>query len=746
MHLRPKILFPLISNLRRFFGGGLVILWLSLGIAPAMAGGHDDAGLSAVGTENAQALIETLRDPDARDALISQLEGLLALRAGEASEPETGEPALAAISAKLGEVARGLAGLGTNVGDPARIVDWVDAQFQDPDRAAFWGALLLDLVIMLVVSLVLMAIGRALLRKPRRFIEGREAPTLWVRVPLLGLRTRIVLVPLAVFGGAAFAVIAVLAPDASARGVLVAVISAIAFARGLATIARAVLTPLAPNLRLLPIADQTAAYLFVWFRRLVNLGVYGYLVAQIALLFGMPEAGYAVITKAVGLLELGLMLTFVTQNRVGVRDWLSGGDADSESAGTFDVVRARLGDVWHILASLYLVAVFIVWALEVAGGFELIAQGSIATIVILLVARGLIEVVRRLVRRLFRISSEMQARFPALEARADRYLWIVHRVVTAVIYLIAAFAILEAWDIDAFAFFETTFGALILSRAFSILIIVLMALLIWESANAVIDRLLNGGDSDGGTIVQSARIRTLLPLARSVVLSLVVVIAALAILSELGVNIAPLLAGAGVIGLAVGFGAQTLVKDIITGAFILFEDTIAVGDYIEVAGCEGTIEALTVRTIKLRDVRGTVHTIPFSSVETVTNYTKDYAYHLAEIGVAYRENTDDVAKVLREIGEELRADPKFSNDIIAPTEIMGLDRFEDSAVVIRARLKTKPGKQWRIKREYNRRVKLRFDELGIEIPFPHTTIFFGEDKEGAAPAAHVVVETPPQGK
>jgi small conductance mechanosensitive channel len=238
----------------------------------------------------------------------------------------------------------------------------------------------------------------------------------------------------------------------------------------------------------------------------------------------------------------------------------------------------------------------------------------------------------------------------------------------------------------------------------------------------------------------------LLPLARSVVLSLVVVIAALAILSELGVNIAPLLAGAGVIGLAVGFGAQTLVKDIITGAFILFEDTIAVGDYIEVAGCEGTIEALTVRTIKLRDVRGTVHTIPFSSVETVTNYTKDYAYHLAEIGVAYRENTDDVAKVLREIGEELRADPKFSNDIIAPTEIMGLDRFEDSAVVIRARLKTKPGKQWRIKREYNRRVKLRFDELGIEIPFPHTTIFFGEDKEGAAPAAHVVVETPPQGK
>ena len=222
--------------------------------------------------------------------------------------------------------------------------------------------------------------------------------------------------------------------------------------------------------------------------------------------------------------------------------------------------------------------------------------------------------------------------------------------------------------------------------------------------------------------------------------------ATLVVLAELGVNIAPLLAGAGVVGLAVGFGAQTLVKDVITGAFILFEDSIAVGDYVEVGSHEGTVEAITVRTIRLRDIHGTVHTIPFSSVDSVKNYTKDFAYHVAEIGVAYRENTDDVVKLLREVGEDLRADPEYADDIIEPMEINGLDRFDDSAVVIRSRLKTQPGAQWRVKREFNRRVKLKFDAEGIEIPFPHTTIYFGEDREGAAPPAHVRIGRPSESK
>jgi small conductance mechanosensitive channel len=301
-------------------------------------------------------------------------------------------------------------------------------------------------------------------------------------------------------------------------------------------------------------------------------------------------------------------------------------------------------------------------------------------------------------------------------------------------------SLLQAWRIDVFSLFATDLGRTIVARSFSILVIGLVALLVWEAASAAIDRLLRATTSDGDGVLQSARARTLLPLARSALLITIAVTATLAGLSELGVNIAPLLAGAGVVGLAVGFGAQTLVKDIITGAFILFEDSISVGDVISVAGLSGTVEALSVRTIRLRDYHGTVHTIPFSAVDSVTNMTKDFAYFVAEVGVAYRESTDDVVAALREVGEALAADPKFADAILKPIDIAGVDRFDDSAVIIRVRIKVVAGQQWRIKREFNRRMKYKFDAAGIEIPFPHTTVFFGEDRDGQAPSAKLQIE------
>ena len=231
-----------------------------------------------------------------------------------------------------------------------------------------------------------------------------------------------------------------------------------------------------------------------------------------------------------------------------------------------------------------------------------------------------------------------------------------------------------------------------------------------------------------------------MPLARSVLLVVIVIVAGLTVLSALGINIAPLLAGAGVVGLAVGFGAQTLVKDVITGAFLLFEDTVQVGDVAVINGQGGLVEAITIRTIRLRDLAGSVHTIPFSTVGAITNMTKEYSRYVLDVGVAYREDTDRVAELLREIDADLRADPEFGQHILQPIEILGVDRFEDSAVVVRARLTTKPIMQWTVGREFNRRLKKKFDEHGIEIPFPHQTIYFGEDKQGRAPVAHIRVD------
>lgn len=212
----------------------------------------------------------------------------------------------------------------------------------------------------------------------------------------------------------------------------------------------------------------------------------------------------------------------------------------------------------------------------------------------------------------------------------------------------------------------------------------------------------------------------------------IVAVGGVSILSELGVEIGPVLAAAGVVGLAVGFGAQHLVQDVISGFFLLLEDQIRVGDVVEVAGKNGLVERLTPRTVVLRGGDGSVHFVRAGQINIVTNMTKDFSRYVLDVGVAYREDVDRVMAVLRGIDAELRADPKFGPDIIEPIEMLGVDRFADSAVVIRARLATRPGRQWAVGREFNRRLKRRFDAEGIEIPFPHVTVHMGHGGQADA--------------
>ena len=237
------------------------------------------------------------------------------------------------------------------------------------------------------------------------------------------------------------------------------------------------------------------------------------------------------------------------------------------------------------------------------------------------------------------------------------------------------------------------------------------------------------------------RIRTFLPLIRNVVRIVLLVRVVLVVLSEIGIDIGPLLAGAGIVGLAVSFGAQSLVKDVITGFFILLEDTISVGDVVDLGGRSGVVESMTVRSVRLRDLGGNVNTVPFGEVAAVLNMTKDYSYALMEVGIAYREDVDAVTEVLREIGDGMQADEEFGPLILEPLQVLGLDSFGASSVNIRIRLETPPIKQWMVRRELQRRMKRVFDERGIEIPFPHQTVCFGVDKSGRAPATRFALES-----
>jgi small conductance mechanosensitive channel len=209
---------------------------------------------------------------------------------------------------------------------------------------------------------------------------------------------------------------------------------------------------------------------------------------------------------------------------------------------------------------------------------------------------------------------------------------------------------------------------------------------------------------------------------------LIFVIGSLIILSELGIDLAPILTTVGILGLAFSFGAQSLVKDVISGVFILMENKIRIGDIVEIAGKTGTVEDIKIRTVILRDLEGIVHVIPNGSIDVFSNRTMLYSSSIVDIGVAYKENVDDVIAVLRDEGERIAADPEYAESLDGPVEILGIQELADSGVIIRTLIRTVPAMQWSIAREFRRRIKNRFDAEGIEIPFPHRTIFIRQDE------------------
>lgn len=204
------------------------------------------------------------------------------------------------------------------------------------------------------------------------------------------------------------------------------------------------------------------------------------------------------------------------------------------------------------------------------------------------------------------------------------------------------------------------------------------------------------------------------------------------VLNQFGVSIAPILGAAGVVGIAVGFGAQSLIRDYFNGFFILLENQIRVGDVVQIADKSGLVEEVTLRRVKLRDVEGSVHYIPNGQITIVTNRSTEFAFALIEVGIAYKESVDAALDVLRRVGAELRADPTFGPKILEDLDVAGVERWEDSAVVLRCRFKVRPLEQWNVRREFLKRLKAAFDAAGIEIPFPHRTIYFGEAKAQAA--------------
>ena len=329
---------------------------------------------------------------------------------------------------------------------------------------------------------------------------------------------------------------------------------------------------------------------------------------------------------------------------------------------------------------------------------------------------------------------------PARQQAAERSLAVFRSVSQLFLSVTALLLVLELWGVSIWSVLRSQAGSQIASRAIVALVTIGFAAVVIQISNLLAEYIVRPRlTAQGETRELGRKLRTLVPLVQTILKVVVLFVAALVLLEQVNIRTGPLLAGLGLFGLAVGLASQSLIKDIINGLFILFEDSISVGDIATLRGISGQIEKITLRAVVLRDLQGDVHVIPNSSIDLVTNKTKVFSRYLLDVGVAYREDVDTVMNILREVDEDMHKDMRYGYNMLEPIEIWGLDRFADSAVYVRARLKTRPGKQWEVGREFNRRMKKTFDERGIEIPFPHRTLYWGLPKDGAQPSIRLSV-------
>ncbi len=599
---------------------------------------------------------------------------------------------------------------------------WLTRQVRDPARRSFWIETLGQIGLVLGVALAGALVVRRWLRGPRAAFESYAPPTPLHFTGAIGLHALVRLLPIGLFIVVAAMVSLALDLGAYTLAVTRSLVEGLAFVTAVTAVMRAVFNVRNPHMRLFPVEAEVGLAIQRSVLRVVAVGGYGYFALQAARALGLPWTVHGFLEHVLFFITFLLFVRLIFRfRRLGAEGFRT--LAAERRAGLVSrfLPWDSVARAWHIVAILFGLAVYGSWALQIAGGPAFLFRALGITLVLLFVTR-LVNVwltSRALDRAPERAGEEEEAELGDVIVTATRTpLSFVLRLGTTALALVL---ILQAWGVDVWGWLQSDVGEAVRDALLAAAATVAVAYLIWR----VLNRLIRGAieETDNlGRPVRSNRSQTLLTIGRNVAFVVIWLTAGMLALSELGVNLAPLIAGAGVIGLAIGFGSQQLVQDIITGFFILLEDTIAVGDVADLGGKVGVVEAVTLRIVRLRAYDGQVHTIPYSKISTISNLTKDYSYYVFDVGVAYKEDVDRVMAVMAEVGAQMQRERAFRRLIVEPLEIAGVDRFAESAVVIRARMKTRPLQQWTVGREFNRRLKNRFDELGIEIPFPQRTL------------------------
>ncbi|WP_300725651.1 mechanosensitive ion channel family protein [Pseudomonas sp.] len=380
------------------------------------------------------------------------------------------------------------------------------------------------------------------------------------------------------------------------------------------------------------------------------------------------------------------------------------------------LTRRALSDSIDILGTYWFVPALILVAISLAATF--VSAGDTSTALRQSLICTVLVIVCMVINGLVRRHAQRPQHGPKRHALySERLKSFVYTLIHLVVWLVFIELGLRVWGLSLIRFTEGD-GHEISVKLFGLAGTLLFAWLIWILADTAIHHALTRSRKG----LANARAQTMMPLIRNVLFAAIFLIALIVALANMGMNVTPLLAGAGVIGLAIGFGAQSLVADLITGLFIIIEDSLAIDDYVDVGGHLGTVEGLTIRTVRLRDIDGIVHTIPFSEIKSIKNYSREFGYAIFRVAIPYNMDIDDAIKLIREVGQKIRNDPLQRRNIWSPLEFQGVESFESGSAILRARFKTAPIKQWEVSRAFNLSLKRHLDEAGLDLATPRLSV------------------------
>lgn len=743
----------------------VVLLWVvGLGTAaqaamiPGLSTAKPAPESSAEGSPAAQltpaALADMLADPATRDKLIEQLRTQAAPAASANAEKEA-----AARPSLPTRIAQGtqdfVADMSTNAQTAVDELSGVlSGHGMDPERRERLVSTLLGLAIVAATSVVVFGVLRAIASYAYARIDRWAAQP---PPPLQGpLRAKVGVAVVrragAMFGALLIDLIIVLLAGLAGYAVAMSVAEprgAITTAQSLfvnafvavgvtRALIRGVFSTRYPTLRLFTMADDVASY---WNARLGNIAAvigYGLLVVE-------PLA-QSLLSPALGkLLGLIIMVTayiyavhIIWRNRFVLRDHLRQ-RAQRTSIGSFGTGLRLLARTWHLLAIGYFTVLLVVSQVDTDEALPFMVKATVQSVIAIGVGTLIILVLAGLLSRPIRLPEDLRRKLPMLEARVNAYVPATLRGFGILVRIVVVLFVLDAWRVfDLSNWVVSPAGTAAVRVVVNVAIVLMFAAIAWTVIASIIEHRLSMQE---GTAVPTARERTLLALFRNAALILILTMTVMVVLSQIGVDIAPLIAGAGVVGLAIGFGSQKLVQDIITGIFIQLENGMNQNDVVQVAGIFGTVEKITIRSVGVRTLDGGYHLIPFSSVDVVSNHMRDFSYHLGEYTISHRESVDDAVQHLRHAFDEMMQDELLAAEVLEDISIPGVTALNEKGATIRVLIKTTPGMQWAIQRGYNRLVKKHFNAAGIEIPYPHTVMYFGQDKNGYAPSANVFTQT-----